>query len=192
MSIRILGGFAKGLNLKVPDESLTRPTSVMLRRRLFDSLQNLEGKIFIDLFAGSGSVGLESLSRGAEEVYFIEAQKNPYLICKHNIELLSQKYKTSTKAKLIQMDSIKWSASNLLGLKEKFEQTIIFIDPPYENHQLYFDALEELKKCSFTGTVWIESDKLKGLKEEILLEYLVQHKKTFIQGDHFVLIGKLK
>ena len=67
MSVKILGGFARGLNLLVPKGDLIRPTSIMLKRRVFDFFQRMDDKIFIDLCAGSGAVGLEAWSRGAQK-----------------------------------------------------------------------------------------------------------------------------
>jgi 16S rRNA (guanine966-N2)-methyltransferase len=63
MSIKILGGIAKGTILFLPDEKLTRPTLVLLKRKIFDAIQNFDGKIFIDACAGSGAIGLEAWSR---------------------------------------------------------------------------------------------------------------------------------
>ena len=70
--MEILGGTAKGMNLKVPAGREVRPTSVRSRRALFDMLGDLSGKRFCDLFAGSGAVGIEAASRGACHVLFAE------------------------------------------------------------------------------------------------------------------------
>ena len=72
MSVKILGGPLKGLDLKVCDSKTLRPTSVMLRRKIFDSHQNLEGFFFVDACAGTGAVGIEAFSRGAQKSYFFE------------------------------------------------------------------------------------------------------------------------
>lgn len=70
--MEILGGLAKGMNLKVPAGREVRPTSVRSRRALFDMLGDLTGKHFCDLFAGSGAVGIEAASRGASHVMLVE------------------------------------------------------------------------------------------------------------------------
>ena len=75
MTLRILGGYLKGLKLDV-NEKTTCPTGVMLKRRIFDARQYLEGVHFIDLCAGSGSVGIEALSRGATKVSLVESDYN--------------------------------------------------------------------------------------------------------------------
>jgi 16S rRNA (guanine966-N2)-methyltransferase len=80
MSIKILGGVAKGFTLVTPSESITRPTSVLLKRRLFDFYQNLNGHYFIDLCAGSGSIGIEAASRGAYPVLLVESNPKAYKV----------------------------------------------------------------------------------------------------------------
>ena len=75
MSISILGGVAKGAKLATPSSHNTRPTSVLLKRRLFDSHQSFEGIEFYDICAGSGSMGIEAMSRGAEKVIFVESNQ---------------------------------------------------------------------------------------------------------------------
>jgi hypothetical protein len=72
MSIQILGGLARGRTLDVPTGNLIRPTSVMLRRRLFDARQDMSSFHFYDLCSGSGSVGIEAWSRGAEALFLNE------------------------------------------------------------------------------------------------------------------------
>ena len=91
MSIRILGGSLKGMSLKVGSASMMRPTSVMLRRKAFDSLQCLEGYDFWDLCAGSGSMGIEALSRGANKSYFLEKQPKNFIILKDNLKRCFQR-----------------------------------------------------------------------------------------------------
>ena len=77
MPLRILGGKAKGQLLKSPPEnSITRPTSVMLKRKFFDAFQDLGEAHFYDLCAGSGSVGIEAWSRGVKQVELVEKHEN--------------------------------------------------------------------------------------------------------------------
>jgi len=75
--MRITGGEARGRKLNFPSRLKERPTSDFLREALFNLLGSLPGKTFLDLFAGSGGVGLEAASRGAREVCFIEKNKKP-------------------------------------------------------------------------------------------------------------------
>jgi 16S rRNA (guanine966-N2)-methyltransferase len=78
--MRIIGGEAKGRTLHFPSGSKERPTSDFLREALFNLLGPLQNKTFLDLFAGSGSVGLEAASRGAQGVFFVEKNKQLALL----------------------------------------------------------------------------------------------------------------
>jgi 16S rRNA (guanine966-N2)-methyltransferase len=192
MSLKILGGFAKGLQLNSPSVISTRPTSVMLRRRLFDAHQNLNGIKFIDLFSGTGAVALEACSRGAEKIIINEINKASFLICKKNIEKFESTYsKLNFQINFNSVDSVKWLEKMGLSFIEPELETIIFIDPPYEQHHLYLETLKLLQALKYQGEVWIESDRLKGVSLEKLKEYLALVKKEFHQGDHFVLIGRV-
>ncbi len=112
-----------------PPGSKERPTSDFLREALFNMLGPLEEKTFLDLFAGSGSVGLEAASRGAREVFFIEKNKNLAEIIKKNI----QKCRLDGSCFVIATD-IEKGLSNLF--KKECKADIIFIDPPYNNNMV--------------------------------------------------------
>lgn len=127
--MRIIGGKAKGRKLFFPSESKERPTSDFLREALFNLLGSLEEKTFLDLFAGSGSVGLEAASRGAKEVYFIEKNKNLIEIIKRNIQTCCLDKKFSIIAQ-----DIEHGLEDLF--KKKSEIDIIFADPPYNRNMV--------------------------------------------------------
>jgi 16S rRNA (guanine966-N2)-methyltransferase len=122
--MRIIGGKAKGRTLHFPPGSKERPTSDFLREALFNILGSMQEKSFLDLFAGSGSVGLEAASRGAQKVYFVEKSKSLVEIIKKNI----QKCCLEENCSVIAAD-IEYGLSDLF--KNKCEADIIFIDPPY-------------------------------------------------------------
>ncbi|MBP9674294.1 MAG: RsmD family RNA methyltransferase [Bacteriovoracaceae bacterium] len=187
MSLKILGGRAKGHFLHSPPES-TRPTSVLLKRRIFDSVQDLSGFCFVDLFAGSGSIGLEALSRGAESVYLIEKNSSVYKVLLKNKDLME---------KLLPLQVVNsYIGSALSFLQKKFdvhlaekEDVIIYIDPPYAEHDLYGEVLSFLQEKKFKGCVWLESESKKGLS----LELLKQNSdwalgKSFGQGSNFIVM----
>jgi 16S rRNA (guanine(966)-N(2))-methyltransferase RsmD len=83
--MEILGGYGKGMTLKVPPGMEVRPTSVRTRRAFFDMLGDLSGKVFCDLFAGSGGMGLEAASRGAGEVIFMEKSARVLSVVRENV-----------------------------------------------------------------------------------------------------------
>ncbi|MFA5322763.1 MAG: 16S rRNA (guanine(966)-N(2))-methyltransferase RsmD [Smithella sp.] len=123
--MRIISGTAKGKNLSFPSGSTERPTSDFLREALFNLLGSLEEKTFLDLFAGSGSVGLEAASRGAHEVYFVEKDKK--LV--HSIERNVHDCRLEEKC-FIMTGNIEKGLRELLEKKCKID--IVFADPPYQ------------------------------------------------------------
>ena len=136
--MRIIGGLAKGRVLHFPSKSKERPTSDFLREALFNLLGPLDGKTFLDLFAGSGSAGLEAASRGAKEVYLVEKNKELIEIIKKNV----QKCCFDATCRVITGD-IDYSLSDLFRKKYKFD--IVFADPPY-NRGLVEETLKILTK----------------------------------------------
>ena len=121
-----------------PSGSKERPTSDFLREALFNLLGSLQDKTFLDLFAGSGSVGLEAASRGAQEVYFVEKNKNLVAIIKKNIQTCC----LDKNCRIIAKD-IEYGLSDLF--KKKCKVDILFADPPY-NRNLVGTALKFLSK----------------------------------------------
>ncbi len=91
MRMRIISGEFKGRLIKVPDSKLIRPTTDRVRETLFNLLNNridFQGIKVLDLYAGSGSLGLECLSRGAEEIHFVEKNYPIYKNLQENIDSL--------------------------------------------------------------------------------------------------------
>lgn len=124
--MRIIGGIFKGRKLKFPKRKTTRPTSSKVREALFNIIMSrVSDCVFVDLFAGSGAVGLEALSRGARFVIFIEKDVRACGIIKQNIKNLGI---DENKTLIICDDAI----SGLKKLeKKRYSFDIIFIDPPY-------------------------------------------------------------
>lgn len=191
MSINILGGHAKGHALLVPNGDQTKPTSVMLRRKFFDSKQDCHGMVFVDLFAGTGSMGLEALSRGAAEVYLCEKDRNSFRILKKNIESIEDKIPDG-QAEGYQSDSLRWLESFLTRYKnfdeDKKSETIVYIDPPYELKNVYLKCLEILSAQAFSGEVWIESDRQKGYEVEEFEKLGYKTSKVFKQGTSYIVL----
>jgi 16S rRNA (guanine966-N2)-methyltransferase len=192
MSIKILGGVARGFLLAAPRSDSTRPTSVLVRRKLFDWRQHLDGEVFIDLCSGSGAMGLEALSRGAEKVYLNDALKGAFLTLKQNSEKFLKSFEIETSQITISsLDALKWIQKEMPYQLRTTENAIIFLDPPYENHLLYTEALKLLKEAGYAGEVWVESDRMKGPKKETLTGAFHSIIKIVEQGDHFVVVGKV-
>ncbi len=192
MAIKILGGDFRGFPLNTPKADTTRPTSVVVRRKLFDWRQNLEGYQFIDLCSGSGAVGFEALSRHADKVWLNDMVKGSFLTIKDNRDRIVKSFNVDAdKIKVTQLDSRKWLEKELPYEFTDTENAIVYLDPPYEDHALYVDLLALLKKQNYKGEVWVESDLKKGPTQEKITGAFRSVIKVFSQGDHFVVVGFL-
>lgn len=135
--MRIIAGTARSLPLKTIEGMDTRPTTDRIKETLFNMLQNeIPGAYFLDLFAGSGQIGLEAVSRGARYAVFVENNKKACAVIEENIRFTKFDHET----KLIQSDVL--SAIRSLEGKYKFDE--IFMDPPYD-HLYEKDVLLALK-----------------------------------------------
>lgn len=134
--MRVIAGTARSMPLKTVDSLDTRPTTDRIKETLFNMLQTeMPACKFLDLFSGSGAIGIEALSRGANKAYFVENAK-PALACIHsNLEF------TKLKENSVVMECDAVTALRRLAGKEVFD--IIFMDPPY-NKGLEKQVLEEL------------------------------------------------
>lgn len=131
----ITAGKYKGRKIEAPDEKITRPTLSKVRMGVFNTLYsiigNFDGKSFLDVFGGSGIMGLEALSRGFDSVKVFE--KNPKVA-----QIIKKNYQTlGLKPDLTIGDSAKL----VCKLEKKFD--VIYIDPPYES-EIYQDILENV------------------------------------------------
>jgi len=138
-NVRIVAGKNKGNILKSPKDLSVRPTSEKVREALFDILgTSVKETCFLDLFAGTGAVGIEALSRGAREVIFIEKELKCTKIIKENLE----KTGNSQNAVVYKIDFL--SGLKLLARKNHLLD-YIFLDPPY-NRRLVNISLLEISK----------------------------------------------
>lgn len=150
--MNITGGIYKGQKVNAPDEKITRPTLSKTRESVFNvlfSMIDFENKTFLDMFAGSGIMGLEALSRGFEDVYCIEKNLKVSKILKSNYANLKLVPKLTTG------DSLKV----IKNLGKTFD--VIYIDPPYKS-ELYQDSLKIIKKNNIlnkNGIIILEHDK---------------------------------
>jgi 16S rRNA (guanine966-N2)-methyltransferase len=123
MSLRIIAGQFKGRILKSPKGTSTRPTQSMVRESIFNICQNrTEGASFLDLFAGSGAMGLEALSRGAKQATFVEKNRMAAAVIRENIAALQ----VGSQTMVMQCDA----KTAIERLSTPFD--ILYIDPPYD------------------------------------------------------------
>lgn len=121
--MRVIAGTARSLPLKCPVGLDTRPTTDRIKETLFNMLQaSVPGCVFVDLFAGSGGIGIESLSRGAKKAYFVENGKEALDCIEDNLKFT----KFTDRSVVLKHDVL----SSLNNIYEK-EVDIIFMDPPY-------------------------------------------------------------
>ena len=156
--MRIIAGTLKGRNLQFKSKNL-RPTSDKVREALFNILVGkIHGANFLDLFAGSGALGIEALSRGAQQAVFVE--KYPQLVLA-NIADLNLKAQTN----VIRLDVIK--ALDMLSKQTK-QFDVIFLDPPYDSPalELTLTKLGEIKLLAPEGLVIVEHRKQKRILSE--------------------------
>lgn len=137
--MRIISGIHKGRKLKVPSDKYTRPTTDQMKESLFNYLNNIldfDQMKVLDIYAGSGALGLESLSRGASEVHFVEMNFPVIKVLQENIELM----RAEKQCRIFKMPALKFSA-----LTEHDKYDLIFADPPFFKDDIHETAKNILK-----------------------------------------------
>ncbi|WP_130806864.1 16S rRNA (guanine(966)-N(2))-methyltransferase RsmD [Senegalia massiliensis] len=136
--MRVITGTAKGHKLKAPKGTNTRPTTDKMKETLFNIINVYSDDIVLDLFAGSGSIGIEFLSRGAEKCFFIDNEINSYKTIIENLE------KTNFKNK---SEIYKMNYNNALNLfrDKNIKFHYIFLDPPYKKN-LIIESIKLIEK----------------------------------------------
>jgi len=172
--MRIISGIAGGRKLREPVGDSIRPTSDYVKESVFNIIQfDIEGRRVLDLFAGTGQIGIEALSRGAKSAVFIDSSSQAINLIKANLEHCKFLDISSVRA----MDALRY-----LGNDEKFD--LIYIDPPY-NTELAESALlkiVEFDKMNINGIILTESSRDKVLPDlpppyELVKAYMYGSKK---------------
>lgn len=145
--MRVIAGKAKGRKLVTRESDATRPTADRMKEALFSSIQfSIAGSRFLDIFAGSGAIGIEALSRGAAYAAFIESEEEALSCIRQNLKALD----FQNQAELIGRDV--YSALRELSARgETFD--IVFLDPPYrQGHETRcLDAIRDFSLLAETG-----------------------------------------
>ena len=182
--MRVIAGSARRLRLVTPDGNDTRPTQDRIKETLFNMIQNqVPGSVFIDLFAGSGGIGIEALSRGASRAYFIENAANAYKCILQNLKTTH----FEDAATVLKQDVV-------LGLRNIHEEEadIIFVDPPYHG-ELYERTLSQLAQMSYvTGNTMIIVESAEDMDFSFAEEYglEVRREKNYKTNKHVFLYRK--
>lgn len=165
--MRIIAGKYRSRQLRSLRGLDLRPTSDRLRETLFDVLtagnpQALEGSVWLDLFAGTGAVGIEALSREASMVYFVESSKPAAELIKLNLESLG----IPNGFQILQKQALR----GIVELDRKqVRPNFIFLDPPYRLQEAYRETLEGLANCALSQNALI----------------IAEHDKKFDPGEQF-------
>ncbi len=162
--MRIVAGTAKGRRLCALKGFSIRPTSDKVREAIFNILgAEFHYKNILDLFAGTGAMGIESLSRGAEEVTFIDKDASAIKVINKNLNVCG----FEDKADVIKLDVIKVLQSSVFSLNKKFD--LIFIDPPYAAGitGMALEMIDKNKILANTGVVVSETSKRVALEANL-------------------------
>lgn len=178
--MRVIAGTARSVPLVTPKGLETRPTTDKIKETLFNMIHfDLPDSVFVDLYSGSGAIGIEAISRGAKHAYFVDNNRKAVDCIKENVN----KCKFSDQATIITRDVI----DALYEIHDKAD--IIFMDPPYEEGR-EIEVMMALKNSNIVtnDTVFIIESKLerdlselKNLGFEIFKEKIYKNNKhTFL------------
>jgi 16S rRNA (guanine966-N2)-methyltransferase len=172
--VRIVAGAYGGRRIEAPRGRATRPTSDRVREALFSILGPIEGLRVLDLFAGSGALGIEALSRGAAHAVFVDSDARAIATVRRNLEAIG------IDAPLHRRDAFAW----LRDADQPFD--LVFADPPYSSASRTAGRLSELLPPLLTDTslTVTESDK----RHPLLLELPLADERTY--GDTRIAIHR--
>ena len=175
IAMRVIAGKYRGRPLRSLRGTDIRPTSDRLRETLFNVLTAgypaaLEGTVWLDLFAGTGAVGIEALSRGAKQVYFLETSVPAAKLIEQNLQSLG----ITEGHNILRDDLLKvlWRLQ-----RQHVHADVVFLDPPYRMQHAYEETLTALADSSL---VWAMS------------LVVAEHEKTFDPGDEFGSLRRIR
>lgn len=159
---KIIAGKYKGKVLELPSLDVTRSSKARLKESFFNVLQfDIIDKIFIESFAGSGSIGLEAISRGAKRAYFVELDKNSYKILTKNCKDVEP-----NSCQTMLGDTFVQTPNIINSLKNSNDELILYIDPPFD----YREGMEEIYEKSF--------NMIKDIENENIFMVIMEHVST--------------
>lgn len=184
--MRVIAGTARSLPLKTPEGTDTRPTTDRIKETLFNILQpNIADSMFIDLFSGSGGIGIEALSRGARHAYFIENNKKACACIQENIGFT----RFEERATLLKQDVF-----GALSMIHEKQADIIFADPPYQSgyEERILEALSDKPYVTADTIIIIEASLEKDFSEKGFsfvqrMGYEVTREKIYKTNKHVFL-----
>ncbi len=161
--MRIITGKARGLKLVTPKNYLVRPTAARVKEALFNIIQSrIPGSTVLDAFAGTGNLGLEAWSRGAEKVFYFDKSRESLKLVKANVE----KARAAEDVTMIHTDAVNGLAM-MAQQKRRFD--VIFSDPPYDKglNQKVVEALEKWPVLKEGGLLVLEHSLMENPREYV-------------------------
>ena len=186
--MRIIGGNLKGKKILNPIDKSTRPLKDLVRESVFNIIEhsknefvNLNSAKVLDLFSGTGSFGIECISRGAEKVIFFENYLNSVKILKKNLDLL----KLNKYSKIVEEDVYNISQLNISY--KKFD--LIFLDPPFKDNKinLLIKIIKNMRITSKKSMIIIHRNK--KIVEDISKDLIISKEKSY--GLSKIIFGKI-
>lgn len=180
--MRVIAGQAKGKRLKAPHGLHTRPVTDRIKEALFNIWQDkVAGALFLDLFAGSGSMGIEALSRGAKQVMFVDNSLEASKIIKANLDNCG-----FAKGFSIHKSDVFLTLQYLKKQAVYFD--IIYVDPPFTNPEIFDEIIKALDSESYLkpdGLLVIRSYYKKEMPEDMEFIYKYRYKNYGESSVHF-------
>lgn len=176
--MRVIAGTARSLPLKTPAGPDTRPTTDRIKETLFNMLQPyLPDAVFVDLFSGSGGIGIEALSRGARHTYFVENDKRALACIVENLQFT----KFTEQATVLRQDAV----SALYGIHEHAVD-VIFMDPPYDRdyERQVLQVLRELPWVTPDTLIVTEASLSCDFSYLTELGYVLEKEKRYKTNKH--------
>ena len=186
--MRIIGGYLRGKKILDPLDKSTRPLKDLVRESIFNIVEHSKNEFVdlnrakvLDLFSGTGSFGIECLSRGVDQVVFFENYSKSIEILKKNIDQLS----LSKKAQIINENAYNINRTNLIY--KNFD--LIFLDPPFKDDKIN-QLVTEIKKLKITNKkTLIIIHRNKKLEEQISKDLTILREKKY--GLSKIIFGKI-
>ena len=179
--MRVIAGTARSLPLKTPEGMDTRPTTDRIKETLFNMLQTyIPDCVFVDIFSGSGGIGIEALSRGARKAYFIENAPKAIACIEQNLAFT----KFTDRAIVLKQDA----CAGLSGIFEK-SVDVIFMDPPYnqEQERRVLEQLSRMKYVTEDTLIVVEASLETDFSYLNELGFTLQKEKKYKTNKHVFL-----
>lgn len=182
--MRVIAGKARSLPLKAPEGLDTRPTTDRIKETLFNVLQNdIPNSVFVDLYSGSGAIGIEAISRGARKAYFVENAPKALACIEQNLTFT----KFTDYAIVLKQDAV----AALHSIYEK-NVDIIFMDPPYdqEHEKRILEVLSGMKYVTEDTLIIVEASLHTDFSYLDELGYVIYKEKRYKTNKHLFLYKK--